>query len=250
MASDQDIIARLRQAQSSDAGQPIEVTTVLALGRRRRRRRTFARWGGGVGISVMAVTATVALSAHLDQPNQRHTTVAATTVATHTAEPSSTPASAFVPAEILDSYEGWPKGVDAAPQSNGAFADLNEGTLTVWTSGGTTCPVVPKEIQALGDVITIEVGLEPDPDAAYCTMDSKVTSYVLAIPDQYTADQEPTVELIGWSDEGRTPGPRPRGTPRSTVIAVSAADAKATLQAWAAEQEWIDMNLPCPFGSL
>jgi hypothetical protein len=81
--------------------------------------------------------------------------------------------------EVLDQYDGPPTGV--TPDASGQGAVVVGDEVHVYTSGSSTCPLLPTNVEVDGTDLLVTVGVE-DEDAP-CTADYVVTTSVIAVPD-------------------------------------------------------------------
>jgi len=201
---DEDVVERLRRAHDVAPVAPIDPGVVLRAGRRWRRRRAGARWAGLASASVGAAVLAVGLAVGwLPLPDREVTPAAGD----------------FVPVTVLDTYAGVPVGVPdpwfgddgAAWQDVPPLVNLQDGSVTLWTGGSFSCPTAPRAIRAEGRVLEVVVG-RPHPDGP-CTMDFRITTYVVAFPVGYAPDGEPTVRVIDADSprdaRGDLPDPMP-----------------------------------------
>ncbi|GAA3801370.1 hypothetical protein [Cellulomonas soli] len=99
-------------------------------------------------------------------------------------------------AEIVEQYAGLPPGVEVDETGRGAFVDTAASQIVVYTSGSSTCPVVPTTIEVVDDTdVVITLAVDAPPDSA-CTADYVVTTSVIALPGGLAASDVGDVTLV------------------------------------------------------
>ncbi|MBT0993597.1 hypothetical protein KIN34_04765 [Cellulomonas sp. DKR-3] len=183
MTSEHDVVSRLRDVSSTAPVPPLDADAVLALGRRARRRRALVR--GSCVLAVFLAAGTVLGQVERGTP-------------TPTADRGSFASAASTPAEILDSYRGWPTDV-AVDTSEGGVVDLEAGTVTVWTTTSSSCFESPEWVRASGSTVHVTFSTDrvtPPPEGVLvCTADSVPQTFVIALPVGYAPDGEPSVVI-------------------------------------------------------
>lgn len=96
---------------------------------------------------------------------------------------------------ILDQYQGLPPGVEEGTADRGAVVSTDPAQILVYTSGSSTCPLVPQTIEVNGVdlVITVATGL---PEDTACTADLVPTTTVVQVPDGLDAAEIGEVTLV------------------------------------------------------
>lgn len=167
-----DVVDRFRAAApvlTADAA------GLMSLGRRRRRVRRLA---AGALVAIVAAGATGAAVGMLREPVTRP--------AGGNVAPS--------PADVVGSREGLPAGVPDMFAGPVGVLVAPDGRLHVWTSGSSSCPVVPLTTAVTGGVVVVEVGTDPA-DGPECTADLVVTTSVVAPPSAMPVSPPPPVEV-------------------------------------------------------
>ena len=81
---------------------------------------------------------------------------------------------------VLATYQGLPGGVEAdLGGARPGWVLGDDGKLAVYAAGSSSCPLLPREVSADGDVVTVV--LDSDDDGP-CTADLVYTTSVVAVP--------------------------------------------------------------------
>ncbi|MGN8244391.1 hypothetical protein ACTHAM_001294 [Cellulomonas soli] len=96
---------------------------------------------------------------------------------------------------VLDQYTGLPPGVEEGAADRGAVVSVDPAQILVYTSGSSTCPLVPQtyEVNGVDVVITVATGL---PEDTPCTADLVPTTTVVQVPDGLDAADIGKVTLV------------------------------------------------------
>lgn len=97
---------------------------------------------------------------------------------------------------VIGQYAGLPTGVEADETGRGAFVDTEADQIVVYTSGSSSCPLVPTTIEVVdGTDLVITLAIDAPPDSA-CTSDYTPTTSVLALPRDLAASDVGAITLV------------------------------------------------------
>lgn len=106
-------------------------------------------------------------------------------------------------AAVLEEHLGLPPQLDLVADVEYAGAvHLESRTITVLTTGSSSCPSRPTRIDSSGDgLLIVYIGEPGPPSDRECTADDQPITYTLAFPDGYEPTEPPIVDLR-WRSTG------------------------------------------------